>query len=81
MAKTCVFLGETLAAYGFPGGHPFSTARHGTYQEAMQGLGLSGECCIREPRQATVEELSRFHDRNYIERVRDLSKSGTGYLD
>lgn len=81
MAKTCVFLGEALAAYGFPGGHPFSTARHGTYQEALQGLGLSEECCIREPRQATVEELSRFHDRNYIERVQHLSESGSGYLD
>lgn len=81
MAKTCVFLGEALAAYGFPDGHPFSIARHGTYQEALQGLDLSDECCIREPRQATVEELSRFHDRNYIERVQHLSESGTGYLD
>lgn len=81
MAKTCVFLGEALAAYGFPDGHPFSIARHGTYQEALQGLGLSDECCIREPRQATVEELSRFHSQDYIERVQHLSESGTGYLD
>ena len=81
MAETCVFLGEALAAYGFPGGHPFNTARHGTYQEALQGLGLAGKCCIREPRQATVEELGRFHDRDYIERVRHLSESGCGYLD
>ena len=81
MARTCVFLGEALAAYGFPGGHPFSTARHDAYQEALQDLGLSDECCIREPRRATDEELSRFHDRNYIERVRHLSESGSGYLD
>ncbi|MXY14509.1 MAG: acetoin utilization protein AcuC [Proteobacteria bacterium] len=81
MAKTCVFLGETLAAYGFPGGHPFSTARHVAYQEALQDRGLLHACCIREPRQATADELGLFHRREYIERVRHQSESGHGYLD
>lgn len=81
MARTCVFLGEGLAAYGFPGGHPFSTQRHGAYQEALQDRGLLGDCCIREPRQATADELGLFHHREYIKRVQHQSESGHGYLD
>ena len=42
MAKTCVFLGEALAAYGFPGGHPFSIQRHDAYRQALQDRGSAG---------------------------------------
>ncbi len=81
MAKTCVFLGEELAKYGFPDGHPFSSDRHAAYQDALQSSGLLDRCCVRSPHPATVEDLERFHSQAYLARVRSHSESGRGYLD
>ena len=81
MGKTCVFLGEALAKYGFPGGHPFSTSRHAAYEAALQASGLLSRCCVLAPQQATGEHLRLFHDSEYIKTVSRRSKSGGGYLD
>lgn len=81
MAKTCVFLGDELAKYGFPDGHPFSLARHAAYREALQSSGLFDLCCACDPQEAAAEQLQLFHSKEYIARVQHHSESGSGYLD
>lgn len=81
MAKTCVFLGDGLAKYGFPDGHPFGLARHAAYQEALQSSGLLDQCCVCAPQEASAEQLQLFHSREYITKVQRYSESGSGYLD
>ncbi len=81
MSDTCVFLGEALAKYGFPGGHPFSPSRHAAYEAALQAAGLLEQCCVRTPQQATDGQLRLFHDSGYIDAVAHCSRSGAGYLD
>lgn len=80
-AAVCVTIGETLAAYGFGQGHPFGPDRLWAFWQHVEASGLA-ECIeLRKPRQATVEEILRFHSADYVQRVRTLSLSGEGYLD
>ena len=81
MAKTCVFLGEELAKYGFPGGHPFSSDRHAAYKQALESSGLLDRCCIRSPCAASLEQLLQFHSKAYVAQVQHCSAAGRGYLD
>ena len=81
MAKTCVYLGDELAKYGFPDGHPFSSDRYSVYRDTVQDTGLVDRCCVQSPCAATVEQLKRFHTAGHIANVKHCSKIGRGYLD
>ena len=81
MAKTCVFVGDELAAYGFPDGHPFSVQRHAAFYRSLTASGLDKKCCICTPQSADIKVLQLFHTKDYISRVQQLSKKGFGYLD
>jgi acetoin utilization protein AcuC len=73
--------GPEIAAYGFPGGHPFGPDRHDAF---MTELGKS-DCYARLDRRAAPaasrEQIEYFHTPDYVERVRMLSEIGTGLLD
>jgi len=43
--------------------------------------GLDRQVEIVEPEQANDADILRFHDKDYVERVRQLSETGAGYLD
>ena len=81
MAKTCVFIGNELAKYGFPDGHPFSEQRHEAYYSALKSSGLINKCCIRSPINAEISQLQMFHSNDYISKVQHFSEIGSGYLD
>ncbi len=81
MANTCIFVGEELAAYGFPDGHPFSTHRHAAFYNTLLASNLYKRVCICEPQHADVNLLQLFHTNNYISKVKNLSTKGCGYLD
>ncbi|MFQ5644722.1 MAG: acetoin utilization protein AcuC, partial [Thiogranum sp.] len=76
-----VYVGDALAAYGFGEGHPFGPDRLHAFWERMQALGLDSRVDIREPVQATETQILRFQDKDYLERVKAQSLSGSGYLD
>ncbi len=44
----------------------------------VQTSGLGAKLTCLDPRPATVEELSRLHDADYVERVRQISAEGGG---
>ena len=76
-----VYLGETLACYGFGEGHPFGPDRMDAFWEEAVRRGLDRRVAIADPAQAAEELIHRFHTTAYIERVKELSKTGEGYLD
>lgn len=76
-----VYMGEGLASYGFGHGHPFGPDRLGAFRDAFEVSGLAHKTRIMAPAKAQAEDLLRFHTREYVERVRTLSRTGEGYLD
>lgn len=76
-----VVLGERLARYGFPGGHPFGPDRHGAFLREFEARGLRERVEVLDPVQASLEELRLFHTPAYLDFVRERSEAGTGSLD
>jgi len=76
-----VYLGETLAAYGFGGGHPFGPDRMDAFWNEALRQGLDHRVRLRQPVQATDEAILRFHTPAYVARVRHQSETGEGWLD
>ena len=77
----CVTVGEEIARYGFPGGHPFGPHRMGAFWEEALKQGLDGRVCLHTPVSAPREALEQFHTPAYVSRVETLSKTGHGLLD
>lgn len=73
--------GPEIAAYGFPGGHPFGTDRHDAFmRELERSLCWSRlERCPARP--ATREQIEYFHTPAYVDRVIEASRTGRGFLD
>jgi acetoin utilization protein AcuC len=76
-----VYLGEALAAYGFGGGHPFGPDRMDAFWHEAERQGLDQKVRLRQPVRATDESILGFHSPAYVERVRQLSETGEGWLD
>jgi acetoin utilization protein AcuC len=79
--KVLVLKGENIAAYGFGEDHPFGPDRHAAFHRELDRSGLASEVELRSAGLATTEELSAFHSLGYIDRVRELCRSGQGFLD
>jgi len=78
---TCIYLGQALANYGFKDGHPFGPQRHDAFQTELLRLGLDRELTIQTPVAASLDRLQLFHTGDYINKVKDYSVTGHGYLD
>src|ERR1700761_4400483 len=76
-----VVIGERLARYGFPDGHPFGPDRHAAFLREFEARGLQRSVQLLEPREATYDELLAFHTPRYVDFVRERSHSGQGFLD
>jgi len=79
--NTCVYLGQPLADYGFGDGHPFGPERHEVFKAELIRQELDKPLDIQTPVKATADLIELFHTSDYIEKVRDYSKFGNGYLD
>ncbi len=81
IASVCVTLDETLGHYGFGASHPFGADRLTRFVHAMQQTGLDRRICRLPARQATTEEIQRFHSPDHVVHVQALSQAGSGWLD
>ncbi len=79
--RTQVYAGETLARYGFPGGHPFSTHRFGAFYAEFMRRELPKRTQVVDPLTGDPEILSYFHSQAYIDLVERASRAGHGLLD
>ncbi|MFQ5937286.1 MAG: acetoin utilization protein AcuC [Acidiferrobacterales bacterium] len=76
-----VYIGEDLARYGFGEGHPFGPDRmHAFWREAVK-QGLDKRAHIATPASCAEDEIRRFHTQPYVDRVKQQSETGAGYLD
>ena len=80
-AEVLLYIGEPLARYRFPPGHPFSIDRQRAFWDEAQRQNLDQRVQVLAPRIATRDELLRFHTGRYVESVADRSITGGGYLD
>jgi acetoin utilization protein AcuC len=76
-----VYVGEALAKYGFPAGHPLGVDRQTAFWVEAERQGLHRKVSTQVPRLATQEELGRFHTDAHVAWVALRSQTGEGYLD
>ncbi len=81
MPSVSVYAGDRLGDYNFGADHPFGPLRHDAFLTQFRQLGLEQQCRLARPRVAHREEIERFHQAAYIDRVQQASTRGTGYLD
>lgn len=74
-------VGEGLARYGFPAGHPLGVDRQGAFLREAQPRGLLDDVVLRAPVMAGAEQIERFHTRPYIGRVHDAERDHLRFLD
>ena len=80
-APLAVFVGDLLACYGFPDGHPLGIDRQGAFWSDAVAHRLDQRVQVVTPRLATREELERFHTPEHVSWVKLRSEIGEGYLD
>nr|CRH06343.1 Histone deacetylase superfamily [Candidatus Magnetococcus massalia] len=80
-SHVCVTIGEAIARYGFPDGHPWNCQRMDSFwdEATRQGLALGAD--RRDPVAADEAELTTFHLPEYVATVKRLSDNGSGFLD
>src|ERR1051325_9439467 len=76
-----VYYGPALASYGFPEEHPFGPDRLGAFWRELTNRGLDRRVDIASPIMCNAEELLRFHTDAYVNRVKQHSVTGAGFLD
>jgi acetoin utilization protein AcuC len=79
--KTAISFNEKLKQYDLGEGHPFRGDR---FINAMnffesQGLFNTSEVTIIQPRPATMEDLLRVHDKDYVNLIFTLANEGRPY--
>ena len=80
--STHLFLSPELGRYGFPEGHPLSVDRQGAFWRHVRALGLDRRVVLRDVGvPASRAEIELFHDADYVDRVIEASRRGSGYLD
>lgn len=80
-SRVCIYIGDELGRYGFGHGHPFGTDRMDAFWNTAKERGLDKHVCVCQPKLAQQAIIERFHDHEYVERVKALSDIGAGYLD
>ena len=79
--KCCVYLGDELARYNFGEQHPFGPKRHHAFKQSFENLGLDKQVDVLNPASTTQQIIELFHTQDYVNKVIEQSKFGTGYLD
>lgn len=80
-AETILCVGDALAAYGFPAGHPLGVDRQGAFLTSASRAGLDRRVVIASPRAATRAEVERFHQPSHYDWIRIGAARGAGYFD
>jgi|SRR6476661_4988782 len=83
MCSTGVFFGEELARYSFGKSHPWNYDRIYHFQSKIQSEHLDIDCRLKveEPCLTDEETILMFHNKDYVELVKNFSRSGSGVLD
>ena len=80
-ADLLLCVGDALAAYGFPAGHPLGADRQGAFLAAAAAAGLDRRVTVATPRRASRAEVERFHQPSHYDWIRIGAARGSGYFD
>ena len=76
-----LYADDNLAAYGFPEGHPLGIDRQGAFLRETATSGLLERVTRAPSREATREEITRFHSAEYVQLVFSAEARGLNVLD
>ncbi|MGD8340230.1 MAG: acetoin utilization protein AcuC [Gammaproteobacteria bacterium] len=79
--RTILMAGPSIAAYGFPNGHPFGTDRHQAFMAELERSEVCAGLEIIEPEIAGRDVILQFHTERYVDFVEAASQQGHGLLD
>ena len=79
--SVAIVAGTQLADYHFGDEYAFGPHRHQAFLDGMDRLGLTSQVKWLEPVQCDFQSLQSFHSDEFIEKIKQGSKSGAGYLD
>jgi acetoin utilization protein AcuC len=79
--RVILISGPEIAAYGFPGGHPFGPDRHDAFMDELRKSACYAGLDRRAAPAASREQIEYFHTQAYVERVLRMSERGVGLLD
>ncbi|MBI1422159.1 MAG: acetoin utilization protein AcuC [Gammaproteobacteria bacterium] len=80
-SSIAVIAGPELADYHFGDAHPFGPLRHQAFLDGMLQRQLNTLVDWLKPTHCEAETLRLFHSQEYIEKIRQRSAVGFGYLD
>lgn len=75
--------GKELLSYDFGPDHVMNSKRLQAFFKALESSGLhsNDRIILIKPRMASVEDIALYHDKKYIDFVKEMSIEGTGLLD
>lgn len=79
-----ISFGKDSLLYSFPGDHPMNKSRLALFAPALEQMVKSetaGNITMMEPVAANEQDLLIFHRKEYINHVKELSKTGEGDLN
>ena len=79
--RLTVYWGEELGRYRFGEGHPLGQDRLTAFRVAAMREGIDRSSEIATPVACNVIDLILFHEPEYVQRVKEQSTIGQGYLD
>src|ERR671910_945003 len=83
MCNSAVILGKELSAYSFGEKHPLNSKRLEAFWSTLihSGSMHTGNLKLLLPALSDERTVSSFHEKKYIDFVKESSKTGSGYLD
>ncbi len=79
--SVAVSAGVQLADYHFGEQHAFGPMRHQAFLDGMKQQNLNHQVDWLDPVQCHLQSLLTFHTAEYVEKVKQCSIDGLGYLD
>ncbi len=78
-----VIQGEEILRYSFPDPHPFRSTRVIPFYNGLEDLKNDlGESMLNiKPHLASADDVLLFHEKSYVDFVREKCRDGHGYLD
>ncbi|KFD70768.1 hypothetical protein M514_01279, partial [Trichuris suis] len=70
--RVCYFYDDEVATFYYGAKHPMKPRRIGMTHDLVMNYGLYRDIAVYRPRRATLEEMARFHAKDYLESMKTL---------
>ena len=83
MCKVAIVFGKSSKQYSFPNDHPLSSSRAEAFERLLNQshLEFDEDVKVYEPVMASESMILDFHNKEYVNFVKQMSEVGSGFLD